>query len=326
VAVNVSSTKLSIWRTCPFLFYLIYVEKIRVPKWIKFVFGSAVHRTIAGFYRLNEKQRKKRLEQKTKKKQTLLFPQSKKGAIGLWIRNWKEVTQNKAEIRFDPGKSPDKQIQNLLELGASMVGKYWEDNFEAPFPMAVEERFKIPVPGIDGVALVGSIDQIRKIGGEYWLVDLKTSWQDYGMQDPRIQYPVHHNYQFTIYSLAFRIRHGKTEAGIIRYPLGYKGTSPVTGEKIDKSVIVTPRQIEDYVDLILFISVFLDNCDKGLFFKNFGDHCTICDYQEICSTWKITSTPIPVGELKWGKIDPEKVIALLEEKARELSFKQPRLF
>lgn len=322
MAIEISSTKISIWRTCPFGFYLTYVEKVKVPKWIRFIFGSTVHRTIAGFYRLNPKQRIKRLQEG----KTILFPQTKKAAIGLWIRNWQKATRNKEEIRFDPEKNPEKQIQDLLALGASMIAKYWQDNINSSPPIAVEQRFTLPCPGINGVTLVGSIDQIRQIGEEYWLLDIKTSWEDYGKQNARYQYPVHHDYQFTIYSLAFRMLYGLREAGIVRYPLGYKKTCPITEEKIDKLAIVTPRRIDDYMDLFLTISSLLENCRNGLFFKNFGDHCTVCDYQEVCAKWKITSIPIPVGELKWEKVNPEKIIALLEEKARELNFRQPRLF
>ncbi len=323
MAIRISASKLERWQTCPFSYYLAYIKRVGAPKWIKTIFGVAVHRTIAGFYRLNENQRSKRI----RKGKTQLLPQTKKSAIRLWIYNWRRIIEEtgKENIRFDSGKDPQEQIQEFLKLGASMIGKYWQDNHDTPFPVAVEKRFSVTLPGINGVTIVGSIDQIREIFGEWWLVDLKTGWQDYGLEDARLQYPVHHSYQFTIYSLAFRILYGRKEAGIIRYPLGYKRKCPITGRKIDKSAIITPRTIDDYLDLILLIMAFLRNCDLAIFPKNYGDHCRFCDYLEVCAHWKRKSVPLPVGELNWGKINPERVIAELEEIARFQRVKQPRL-
>ena len=323
MTIRISASKLQRWQTCPFSYYLAYIRKEKTPKWIRALFGVAVHRTIAGFYRLNENQRSKRI----RKKQTQLVPQTKKSAIGLWIHNWQRIIEEtgKENIRFDLGKDPEEQIQELLRLGASMIGKYWQDNYNAPFPVAVEKRFSITLPGITGVTLVGSIDQIRKISDEWWLLDLKTGRQDYGLEDARFQYPVHHSYQFTIYSLAFRMLYDEEETGIIRYPLGYKKKPPITGRKVDKSAIITPRTIDDYLDLVLLIITFLRNCDLALYPKNYGDHCRFCDYLEICANWKRKSVPLPVGKLNWGKINPNRVIAELEEIAHFQRVKQPRL-
>ena len=336
MAIRISATKLLNYGRCPYCYFLRYEAKIEVPQAIYLVFGQAIHQLIASFYRLTPEQQAKRL----KRGLTILFPTSKQSAVKLWISLWEDVLKEKnakrfhnpCEIRFR-GKTKteiEKEKEKYKELGASMIAKYWEDNRNAPPPVApVERRFTVCAPGRYDVLLVGAIDQIREIpyrSGKWYIVDLKTGWQDYGEEDPRLQFPVHHDYQFTIYSWAFRRIFGKKEAGIIRYPLGWKGKNPITEEKIDKRVLVTPRNEHHYADLAVLIKSFLLSQNKQLFPKITGNHCWYCDYLEICSHPElITSQPIPVSQFDWGKVDIEIIREQLEEVAPLKKFSQPKL-
>lgn len=335
MAIRVSATKLLNYGRCPYSYFLRYEAKIEVPTAIHLVFGQAIHQLIAGFYRLTPEQQTKRL----KKGLTILFPKSKQSAIKLWIALWNDVLEEKKAKRFHHpckirfmGKTTSEieaEKEKYRELGASMIAKYWEDNYKAAPPVAIEKRFTVPAPARRDVFLVGSIDQIREVpygSGKLYIVDLKTTWQDYGKEDPRFQYPVHHDYQFTIYSWAFREIFAKKEAGIIRYPLGWKGKNPITQEKIDKRVLITPRNEYHYLDLAVLIEAFLLSQNKQLFPKITGNHCWHCDYLEICSHPElITSKPIPVAQFDWGEINL-KIIKEQLEKSKELQkFSQPRL-
>ena len=330
MAIKISATQLSTFQECPYKYYLAYIAKVKPPRWIKFLFGAIVHQTIARFYSLDERNRLKRVE----KGSTELFPQSKESAINIWHWMWSEalkgekanpkIIHNPGPIRYDPVIDPKEQAEKLRRLGASMIGKYWEDNHHAPFPLAVEFRFEVPAPGRSDVTLIGSIDQIREIEGKLWIIDLKTSWEDYGVEDSRIQYAVHNETQFTLYSWAFRMMWGKEEAGIIRYPLGFK-KCPITGNKIDKKAIITPRDIENYVNLATLIEYFLFILNKGIFPKFFGRHCQFCDYLDFCAKNKITTTPVPTSQL-FKAVDPNKIRAQLEEATQSLPrIKRPRL-
>ena len=68
-----------------------------------------------------------------------------------------------------------KEEQDLyLRWGIEIVGRYWEIHAFQPLPIAVEFPFSVFAPHRGDILLTGSIDQIRKTDGEFWLLDLKT--------------------------------------------------------------------------------------------------------------------------------------------------------
>lgn len=332
---EVSATKLLTFAQCPYLYWLKYELKIKVPVSIHLVFGQAIHQLIASFYRLSLTQRIKRMENG----QTVLFPKTKESAIKLWINFFEDVLKEERSKRFhQPTKirflaQTEEEIAQEQERwklkGISIIAKYWEDNKDAPFPVAIEKRFCVPAPGRTDIKIVGSIDQIREVppgSGNFYLVDLKTGW-DYGQKDPRIQYPVHHDYQFTIYSFAFRMLYGKEEAGIIRYPLGWKKINPI-GERIDKRLLITPRSEYHYLELSKLIELFLLATQHQIFPKITKDACRFCDYLEICAHPElITTEPISVKEFDWGRPPTIEILRKQLEEAKEMRalVSQPRL-
>jgi hypothetical protein len=347
MAIRISATRLLVFEECPWKYFLIYElkPKIKVPVSIWLVFGQAVHQFIAGMYRLSPQQMKERIM----KGKTILFPTTKNSAIQMWHRFFSDVLQEeKAKIFHNPckirfiGRSEkeiEKEKEKFRTLGASMIGKYWEDNKDAPPPIAVEERFDgIPAPDSEGkprsdVSLIGAIDQIREIpyqggrGKNWYILDLKTSWYDFGEKDARVQFPVHRDLQFTLYSWAFRQKYQRKEQGIIRYPLGYRGVNPITGEKIDKRALITPRDRAHFIELGKLIDSFLVWQKRGEFPRKIGRHCENCDYLELCAHPELVMTdPIPVSNFDWGKVDSEIIKRRLEELAPLKKIRQPRLF
>ncbi|GEM_PF-6530540 len=340
MAIEVSATKLLTFQECPYKFFLAYVGRVQVPKGVKAVFGQTVHQLIAYFHSLSPSAQQKRL----KKGLTLLRPKTEKAAARYWWmycadmfqEEKAKITKHKGKIRFE-GKKPEeieREKRLIFALGETMIRKYWRDNVNAPPPIKVEDYFRyIPAPGRFDVFLRGSIDQIREIpyldgeSGNWYILDLKTEWQDYGIEDPRVQFPVHHDYQFTIYSWVFRIKYSRKEAGIIRYPLGYKGTNPISDEKIDKKALISPRSERDFLDLANLIDFFISCQEKEIFFKAFGPHCRFCDYLEVCGTPElITAKPWPVSQIDWGGKLKAEIIAHQLEKVQKLKkFSQPRL-
>jgi len=337
--LKVSATKLNTFATCEYLYWLQYETSIKVPQWVKKVFGKAVHRTIQLFYKPNEKIRKARLE----KGITQIFPVSQESAKAMWYLVWGQALKGEkadpgifpggCKIRFD-GQSPEKIEQEKSKyygLGASMIMKYWRDNYNAPFPIMMEKRFKIPSLTKNNVWFVGIMDQVRKKNGRAQIIDFKTGWYDFGERSVYIQFPIHKDPQFTIYSRAYRVLTNEVEAEIMRYPLGYKGTNPKTGEKIDKMAIITYRDTKDYYDLengllTRFIK-FLEQ-EKPTFIKaseSSGNACRFCDYLKVCQPKLFTTKPIPVSKINWGEIDKKQVITELTPRAEELDFHLPRL-
>jgi len=50
-----SSTKISAWLNCPFYYYLNYIQRVKVPKPVHFVFGQAIHHALDAFFKVNFK-------------------------------------------------------------------------------------------------------------------------------------------------------------------------------------------------------------------------------------------------------------------------------
>lgn len=337
MALDLSASKLRAFQECPYRYFLIYEAKIEMPVSVHLVFGSAIHEVIRKLYRLNEKQRKQRGENRTH-----LFFESPKALVSFWFRYWKEVLKEKEAdpklvahpqaIRFDSQTKEgiEEEKEKFFQLGAAMLSKYHRDNAFAPWPVAVEQFFRVPAPGREDIHLQGRFDQIREIEGKLYIVDLKTSWRDFGQADPRIQFPVHHDYQFTIYSWAFEMLYGRKPEGIIRYPLGWKGKDPLTDKRIDKKILESPpRTLNDYSHLSQLIDFLLLAAEFNQWPRYYSSHCRFCDYQEPCQAPEeyITSEPQEVSRFKWGERNIQKIKTQLEKAviAKQLDFSQPRL-
>lgn len=330
MAIRVSNSMLSEFQRCPYAFFLRTEKKEEVPKHIRAVFGIALHHVLLRrFYKkLTPEAQKRRL----RKGLTFLFPKDKKSAIGIWIKVWREAIKEKkankkiapfaCKIKYD-GVTKDQikeEQERYLLWGIGIVGRYWEIHQQKPLPFAVEFPFSVFAPSRNDVILVGSIDMIVKTKDEEWLlVDLKTgigaptkTWQD--------QFPFHHDFQFTVYSWAFRQIFKKKEAGIIIYPLNYY-TNQQTGEREDREAIFTLRTEQDYQDLVELLEFFIACVEKSIFPKYYGPHCKECDFLEICDRKrKLFTRPVKVGEIEFDKIDMKRI-----ENEIELEFSQPRI-
>ena len=337
---EISASKLLTYLQCPWKYFLCYCARVPVPKGINAVMGLTEHQLIAYFHNLKPSTQAKRL----KAGFTLLRPKTEQSAVGYWKRycadmlmeEQSQITRHHGKIRFK-AQTPEemkKERSNIFGQGTDNIGKYWRDNKNAPPVVAVEDYFSgIPAPGRSDVVLTGFLDQIREIPyvdgrtGNQYILDLKRSWQDYGVMDARIQFPVHNDYQFTLYAWAFRIKYQKEEAGIIRYPLGYKGKCPISGDKIDKKALVTPRTNEHFLELARLINYFITCLEEELFPKFYGDQCSrFCDYTEVCGAPELMATePLAVSQIDWGKMEIETIIQQLEEAQELQKFSQPRL-
>lgn len=330
MAVKISASMLNVFQRCPFAFRLRHLSTptIVVPKYVRTVFGSALHYVLLRqFYRkLSVKAKEARL----KNNLPLVFPKDKKSVIGIWIRIWREALKEEGadkkiapfacKIKYD-GKTEKeiKEEQDLyLRWGIEIVGRYWEIHAFQPLPIAVEFPFSVFTPHRADILLTGSIDQIRKTDGEFWLLDLKTGI-DTRAQDWKDQYSFHHDYQFTIYSYAFRQIFGEKEKGIIIYPLNYYKDKE-TQENKDREAIFTFRNETDYQALVELLDFFIASNNGGVFPRYYGGHCKSCEYIEICDgDKKIFTNPVSVGKIDFGKIDS---IRLKKEVEKELA--QPR--
>lgn len=340
MAIELSPTKLRTFRECPYRYFLIYEARIKMPVSVFLVFGTAIHDLIRLLYRLNEKQRAERVAQG----KTQLFYENPQALVRFWLGvYWPEVLKGEEAnpklvahpraIRFN-GRTEEEvreEEKKFGQLGAAILSKYHQDNVWSPWPFAIEDDFRVPAPGRPDIRVVGKIDQIREVDGRFHILDFKTGWEDFGRNEARVQFPVHHDYQFTAYSWAFRMKYGFQENGIIRYPLGYKGRDPLTDERIEKKAIVSPPRTEkDYAHLAQLIDFFLLASEYELWPRFYDDSgCRFCDYQDPCQSPErfIVSQPQEVSHLDWGRVDINSLRIQLEEAARKrlLYFSQPRL-
>lgn len=334
MAINVSATKLRNFQECPMMYWLAHHSDANVPQWVKKVFGTAIHCWVGRQYRLNPEQRQARLELG----KTMLFAQTAKSAANIWHSIWTEAEKEEnanpkifprgCKIRFEEktAKQVREEKEQYRAMGAGMAIKYWQDNHDAPFPEAVEKRFgPIPCPGRNDVHLVGVIDQIRLIKDQLWVVDIKSGYPDYGENDARVQYSVHYDIQFTIYSLAVRHLYGTREAGIIRYPMGYQRSTD-TGKKTDKKIVITTRGEAHYQELSSMIDFFIACLETGIFPRYPGRVCQTCDYLELCAPVDLFYTKsIPTGKFSWGRINKRKTVQGIRKQVDVPKFSRPRL-
>ena len=272
----ISYSLLSEYLECPRKCYYNHFSSISGKIDYSRLFGIEMHRHIAQFYRPGKEAR-------------VFYFKSKKSAIGSWLNRWKRALEKAKQERRLIFVDTEKE-KEYARIGIFCVADYWEKNFYAPRPLAVEKRHTIMLD--TGIALQGVFDQVRKVSRDWIIhhrpelikdgqldrrfddnviVDLKTNYLSYDTHHLiRTQYELHEGLQATVFTFLYERVFGKKPIGFLWYHLR------------SGKVFFTYRDERDYQTLAGIIEHVLDNIRTQSFPKHVSNHCTRCSYLEAC--------------------------------------------
>lgn len=251
---GLSPSLIETYNTCPMKLYFERIMDPRpdVPRWIGAIFGSSIHYFISThIYK--------------ESKYNLGF-KDKKSMIGYWCKFWDDVIEGRWN-RFN-GSFWYRDFENPSELkkkGIGILSLYWDQNIDKTRPEFIE--FEIE-QYLDGLKLVGVIDQMRKGRNGHIILDLKTG-KTYG-EGERNEFPLNTNIQLTFYSLLYRLTFGKPEESVGIYDLN-KG-----------KIMLSYRNQRDINILMERIKQISQEISDGKYPRIFGKHCSMCDFQGPC--------------------------------------------
>ncbi len=312
--VEVSYSKVNMWFFCQRMFWYVYVKKQKMPAPVALVFGDAIHRAIEWLYKGDPRQKLKRLNNGYSQ----LYFKSAESFVNFWKFLWREFNKGKNAnpailgtqpyeiIKFSSNNSYaiKEEYYTLQNFGSSLLRYYYNTHSKkGPFPIEVEKTFCIPLGAVrrslEGVRLKGVFDQIwRDQKGNYILVDFKTGWRFYSIQDPQAQLPLHKDFQLSLYSLAFRYIYKTEESCIIWYPLHYERDNKNGNINYWKPV-PTFRTKSDHERALDRIEAFIKGINLNYFERTSDpNRCRHCSFFKSCWGEEIMVTrPLEVSEL-----------------------------
>jgi len=206
---TLSYSQINTYQSCPLLYKLQYIEKLKGPEKWYFSFGTSMHSCVEQFFKV-----------KTPPAPTL------EELYAIYERGW-----------LSTGYASPEEEARYKEYGKDILKKFWE--IHAPgfrIPIALESRFFLD---IQGVKLMGFIDRVDKLdSGGLSIVDYKTN-QELFTNDY-----VDNNLQLTIYQMAaeqtwrlpvekLTLYHLRTNTPCITLPRGKDKTGAVTRLVLD---------------------------------------------------------------------------------------------
>ena len=282
---HISATKLSIYQSCPFKYYLNYIAKERPPISPQLAFGKEVHYMLEMLYKRKYKSRESYVNS--------FKWRWRMQCSGKWVRDDVEIVEheyvlsNGDKIIVELGshiewhlKKPHFEYFSMKRLGERILGEFWDNHHEDPNkPVAVEKRFRFTWRGYP---LLGVIDRIDKTtDGRNLIIDYKTD-----KHPPEGKAHVLNNSpQFTIYSLAFNELYEGPLDEILHYHLR-------TGE-----LYRTERTEANYEYLEQACADLTDGVENDKFTPNYGYNCNFCDYKDACSKYQYGKEgPVKISE------------------------------
>ena len=205
--IKLSFTQLDNYLTCPLLYKLRYVLKIKTPKAAAPSFGQVVHETLQHFYELV-------LQKKKVDKKTLL---------------------EKYENSWKPDGYKDKMDElSYKRKGEEQLSNYYDRYEKFPTtPLFVEKKF---IFSLGDIRISGKIDRIDKAGGN------KINIIDYKTGNVKKQSDADNDLQMSIYAAASEtVFPGKVVGEFIFYFL--KTNEVVKTERTDEQIEETKQLI-----------------------------------------------------------------------------------
>jgi DNA helicase-2/ATP-dependent DNA helicase PcrA len=140
----ISYSRLSTYLSCPYRYYLQYVEGFRPPANALMSFGSSLHAALRDFYSQDK------------------IPPTLDDLYAHYYRNW-----------FSFGYRSRETEAKFFQEGLSILEEYYDRNIDEFCPaLFVERRFQVEIKGVPFVGVVDRID--RMPDGTLRVIDYKT--------------------------------------------------------------------------------------------------------------------------------------------------------
>jgi CRISPR/Cas system-associated exonuclease Cas4 (RecB family) len=298
---------------CPMSWYFQYVLHIPQKTDYPRLCGVEVHRFIARLYKDVPYNRK-------------FWYKSIDSARKAWFVTWKKSLEENEDKIIGPNK---EQAKKYSAIGAVCIENYWRDNLKSPNPIYIEKRYTIPWSR--GVELTGVIDQLRSAKPNWMrkkrpdlfangtllkgysdnlVVDLKTGWGDYNLDDTkttdeekiRKQISIQLDIQAAAYALLLQKHTEKFPFAFILYQLRHS----------DENMYVVEGDLEGPQNVLReSIDHVVKNVRDGSFPRHIGRHCAFCDYAVECKG--LTNTNISDSDNLQSVLNPENSEGIIPE-------------
>jgi putative RecB family exonuclease len=253
---HLSASSISTYIDCSLQYYFSYIK--RLP--IEFVsdaleFGSAIHLTLADFYRA-----------KMTGDRLLL-----KDVHESYRQHWTTRAKDCSDIKY----ADQKDFQSYLILGVDlltvMFNRLPADSFEV---IGVEETFTCKIPELS-VPIIGAMDLLEQDeSGTVIITDFKTSSRAYSADE------IDQNMQMTLYQHALRANGFDDHEILLKLDCLIKTKSPKF-----ESYWTTRSKIEEK-RLIRKIQKVWEGISRGVFIPNDTSwKCKGCSHKKACDAW-----------------------------------------
>jgi putative RecB family exonuclease len=218
-------------------------------------FGSAIHLTLADFYRA-----------KMTGDRLLL-----KDVHEAYRYHWANRVKDRPNIKYAEGKDYQSYLIEGVDLLTAWFNKLPSDNFEV---VAVEEAFVFEIDGIP-LAIVGAIDLVQQDdAGTVIITDHKTTGRAYSPDE------IDQNPQITIYQMAARANGFADREILLKFDCLVKTKTP----KFEQ--YYTTRTKTDELRLIRKIQRVWNGINSKVFIPNDTSwKCKTCPYKKACDEW-----------------------------------------
>ena len=253
---HLSASSISTYVDCSLAYWFAYVK--RQP--MEFVsdaleFGSAIHLTLADFYRA-----------KMTGDRLLL-----KDVHESFRYHWANRVKDCPNIKYAEGKDYRSYITEGSDLITTWFNKLPADNFEV---VAVEEAFVFEIDGIT-LPIVGAIDLVEADEGKAILItDHKTCSRAYSIDE------IDQNPQITLYQMAAKANGFSDREILLKFDCLVKTKTP----KFEQ--YYTTRTEIDEMRLIRKIQTVWNGINRKVFIPNDTSwKCKTCPYKKACDAW-----------------------------------------
>ncbi len=335
--IRESYTKVRSYIACPYQFYLTYEKRLKVPRNLSLILGSAVHKMVSMLCRLkkNPEAEARRLGLEGEQAKTLLYFTTRKKLNGFWWKiMWPEyckgleakskLVDNPTAIRFPEWCKTEKQRQDELHkfgaYGAKMLLEYYDDNENNPLPFLVEKSLTVSL--VDeigtGIKLIGTLDQARKdTKGRPYIIDLKSGFRRFRTEAQIIERNPQHTHKSALKRMLIEQLPLQEDLQLAIYDFLFEKTFGYRAWRLgfyflkDREVLLIEPEKLNRKNALEVIRYVVSNTSRGYFPKLHDPRkCSYCDFFEACTKEQdlrlCPSVPI-------GKIDEPRDITILRE-------------
>jgi putative RecB family exonuclease len=253
---HLSASSISTYVDCSLQYYFSYVK--RLP--MEFVsdaleFGSAIHLTLADFYRAK----------------MVGDRMSLKDVHESYGQQWTNRVKDRSDIKYAEGKDFQSYLIEGVDLLTAWFNKLPADNFEV---IAVEEAFVFEIDGMP-LPIVGAIDLVeRDDSGVILITDHKTTGRAYSIDE------IDQNPQITLYQMAMKRNGHAGHEILLKFDCLVKTKTP----KFEQ--YYTTRTEIDELRLIRKIQSVWNGINSKVFIPNDTSwKCKTCPYKKACDEW-----------------------------------------